>query len=319
MMKKVLIQYSIPKKGIELLQSKGYEIIYPKNEFFNKEELISKISTCDALLSTFTLPIDSEIIKAGVNLKIISNYGAGFNNINIDEANKRNIVVTNTPNSVCEPTAELAFGLMIDVMRRISELDASLKSSNPCSWGIMENLSSTLIGKQLGIIGMGSIGKAIARRATAFGMKVFYHNRNKIISDFEKVLGVEYLSFEELLSTSDVISLNVPLNSQTHHMIGSEQFKIMKNSAYIINTARGAVINEDELVVAIKNKEIAGVGLDVFEYEPNINPELLKLKNVVLTPHIGTSTYEHRILIGQEASENIVAFFEGNPKNIVNL
>ncbi len=318
-MKKVLISYQIPKEGlVELLEENGFQVDFPENTFFTREELVNRIPDYDALLSVFVKEVDKEIIRAGKKLKIISNYGVGFNNVDIEEARKQNIAVTNTPQSVCEPTAELAFGLLLSTMRNISGANVLLQQDVNFKWGIMENLGNTLVGKQLGIIGMGNIGKAVARRAVASGMRIVYHNRNRLPLEIEQKYNAKYLSFEELLETSDAVSLNMPLTDETYHLIDAEALKKMKKTAFLVNTARGQVVDEQALLEALKNKEIAGAGLDVFENEPHIPEDFLKMPNVTLTPHTGSATFEDRILTGKEAAENIIAFFEGKPQNVVN-
>lgn len=317
-MKKVLIAYRIPKEGIRLLEDKGYHVYYPEKESFSKEELLTLLPDCDALLSIFTLPIDKEVIVAARKLKIISNYGVGYNNIDVEEATRQGVVVTNTPKSVCESTAELAFGLLLDTMRNISKMNLGLRFDPDFSWGVMKNLGYTLYGKQLGIIGMGSIGQAIARRAVSFGMSVAYYNRSRLSEKIEQRYNATYMDFEGLLKTSDAISLNIPLTVETHHLIGAKALGLMKKTAFLINTARGAVVNESELIEALQQGVIAGAGLDVFENEPCIPKSLLEMPQVTLTPHVGSGTFQGRIEIGEEASRNIVSFFEGTPLNVVN-
>lgn len=317
-MKKVLVCYKIPEEGLTLLKQKGYEIYYPQKEFFTKEEIIKLLPNCDAMLSIFTLPVDKDMIDAGQKLKIISNYGVGYNNIDVEVATARGIVVANTPQSVCESTAELAFGLLLDVMRNISRLNLELRNKRDFSWGVMKNLGYMLYGKQLGIIGMGNIGQSVARRALAFGMKIVYHNRKRLPIIDEEKYQATYMGFEELLESSDAVSLNVPLTPETLHLIGEKELRTMKNTAFLINTARGNVVDEKALITALQQSIIAGAGLDVFENEPHIPDSLLKLPQVVLTPHVGSGTFQSRVEIGEEASQNIVSFFEGNPLNVVN-
>ncbi|PVX51906.1 glyoxylate reductase [Balneicella halophila] len=317
-MKKVLVTYDIPKKGLAILEEKGFQVDFPEKTYFTKEELIEKLPEYDALLAVFVREVDKEIIQAGKNLKIISNYGVGFNNIDIKVARDKDIAVTNTPVSVCEPTAELAFGLLLATMRNISGVNLGLRHDPDFKWGIMENLGNTLVGKRLGIIGMGNIGQAIARRALAFGMEVVYHNRNQLKKSIEDKYEAKYVSLKELLKTSDAVSLNVPLTDETHHLIDEKALKMMKESAFLVNTARGPVVDESALIEALERGRIAGAGLDVFEEEPHIPEALLDLPNVTLTPHTGSATFEDRILTGKEAAENIIAFFEGKPQNVVN-
>ncbi len=317
-MKKILVAYKIPREGLQILEDKGYQVDFPEELFFSKEELIEKIPDYDALLAVFVKEVDSDIIKAGKKLQIISNYGVGFNNIDVATARKHNIAVTNTPQSVCEPTAELTFGLLLATMRKISRVNLELRQKPDFKWGVMENLGNTLMGKQLGIIGMGNIGRAVARRAVASGMAIVYHNRNRLPKEIEEQYNAKYLSLEELLQTSDAVSLNMPLTEETHHLIDENALKMMKKTAFLVNTARGQVVDEKALIKALQQGEIAGAGLDVFENEPNIPQEILEMPNVTLTPHTGSATFEDRILTGQEAAENIIAFFEGKPQNIVN-
>jgi glyoxylate reductase len=249
-------------------------------------------------------------MKSGKNLKIISNYGAGVDNINLHLAGEMGILVTNTPDAVTEPTAELTIGLMLSVMRRISENDRKLRMQAPLEWGIMKNLGNTLSGKMLGIIGMGKIGRSVARRALTFGMRICYFNRNKLDDVVENEFKTSLVALDELLEISDVVSIHTPLTDKTRHLIGETEFKQMKNGAFVINTARGPVIDEIAMVKALDSGKLGGAGLDVFENEPKISPELLQMDNVVLVPHIGTSTTETRINIGIVASQNIIDFFE---------
>ena len=251
-------------------------------------------------------------MDAATKLKIIANYGVGYNNIDVDYATRKGIVVTNTPQPVTEPTAEMAIALMYAVARRVAECDRKLRTPNAIEWGVLKNLGMSLYGKTLGIIGLGRIGKAIARRAIASGMNIVYYNRHQLSPNEETEYQAQYLPLEKLLKTSDVISISTPLTDETHHLIDSPQFELMKPTSIVINTARGAVINEAALVQALQNKKIWGAGLDVYEFEPNITPELLKLDNVVLAPHNGTATIDARNAIARDACRNIIEFFNGN-------
>jgi len=316
-MKKILVSYHIPREGLRALDEK-YELIYPQKEFFSTSEMLEIIPECDALITVFSRKLPDEIILKGADLQIISNYGVGFNNINIRLARKHGIAVSNTPEPVIEPTAEFTFALMLATMRRVAECDAALRTEANFKWGVMENLGYSLFGKTLGIVGMGNIGKAVARRAKAFGMPIVYHNRNRLKSDIEAQFSAKYLPFEELLRTADVISLHVPLNDTTFHLIGNQQLSTMKPQAFLINTARGAVLDEQALIAALQNQQIAGAGLDVFEKEPFIPQELLQMKQVVLAPHIGTGTIDTRIALSEMAAQNIIDFFSGKPQRVVN-
>lgn len=316
-MKKLLVSYKIPYEGIKHLE-KDFEIIYPSKPFFTKDEIIARIDDCDVLLSIFSMPVDRDIILAARNLKLISNYGVGYNNIDINAANERGIAVCNTPESVCNPTAELTLGLILSLSRRIAECNHLLRTEEDFKWGVMNNLGSGLRGKTLGIIGMGKIGIAVSKLAKAFGLKVIYNKRNRFDKEQESSLDIEYSSFNELLSNSDIISLHTPLNEETRYLIGLKELNQMKSSAFLINTARGPVVNEKDLVCALNNNIIKGAALDVFEDEPHINPGLKLLNNVIIVPHIGTASIDSRIEMGKEAGENIINFFNESPTNIVN-
>jgi glyoxylate reductase len=244
-------------------------------------------------------------------LKLVTNFGVGFNNIDLEACRERGIRVTNTPQPVIEPTAELAFALMHDVARRTAEFDRKLRQGKAEAFGVMNNLSHSLYGKTLGIIGMGRIGQALARRAIASGMQIVYHNRrplNDLSGIGYQVSDIRYVSMEELLQTADFVSLNLPYTPEVKHLIGATQLKMMKKSAYLINTARGAHVDEEALVTALKEGEIAGAAMDVYEHEPQIHPELLTLDNVVLSPHTGTGTWEGRIAMCENVCDNILAW-----------
>jgi len=308
MKKKILVMAQVPLSGLTELQEQ-FDIIYPETFYFSEPDLRRYIVEADGILSVFTAPLKSDLLQLALRLRIISNFGVGYNNIDLDYATTRGIAVCNTPDSVTEPTAEMAMGLMIAVMRRISETDRKLRGSSDLKWGMMENLGSSLWGKTLGIIGMGRIGRSLARRAVASGMKVIYYNRTRLDAATELQYGANLVSFNYLVQQSDVISLHCPLTDDTHHLIGENEFAQMKNGVYIINTARGAVIDERALVVSLSNGKIGGAGLDVFEEEPSIRRELYSMDNVVLTPHNATGTIDTRIATAREASENLIRFF----------
>jgi lactate dehydrogenase-like 2-hydroxyacid dehydrogenase len=275
------------------------------------------------LVSTFDKPVTREMIMSAPHLKLVTNFGVGFNNIDLDACRERGIRVTNTPQPVIEPTAELAFALMHAVARRTAEFDRKLREGKAEPFGVMNNLSHSLYGKTLGIIGMGRIGQALARRAVASGMRIVYHNRKPISeSNLESGLRIpdtiRYVSKEELLQTADFVSLNLPYTPEVKHLIGERELKMMKQSAYLINTARGAHVDEEALAKALKVGEIAGAAMDVYEHEPKIHPELLTLDNVVLSPHTGTGTWEGRIAMCENVCDNILAW-ENNEIDKMNI
>lgn len=308
---KILVVYRIPTQPLNELPE-GWSYSIPTKDHFTKEEIIALIPEYDILLSNFALSVDREIIDAGKKLKLISNYGVGYNNIDVAYARSKGIAVTNTPKAVCKPTAELCMALLLAQTRRIALCDRKLRQQHEQIWGVMSNLGYGLEGKTLGIIGMGSIGREVARKAQAFDMHVIYHNRSTEVEGYERV------TLEQLLRSSDYVSLHTPLNDASNHLINSESLQLMKSSAILINTARGAVVDEKALVEALKKGYIAGAALDVFEYEPHITSELYSMDNVVIVPHLGTATYDGRIAMTKEAVDNILNFVNGVPTNIVN-
>ena len=279
--------------------------------------LYAPLAEAEVLVSTFDKPVTREMIVSAPHLKLITNFGVGFNNIDLEACRERGIRVTNTPQPVIEPTAELAFALMHDVARRTAEFDRKLREGKAEPFGVMNNLSHSLYGKTLGIIGMGRIGQALARRALASGMTVIYHNRrpipeSRLATGIWHPEAITYVSKEELLQTADFVSLNLPYTPEVKHLIGEKELQIMKPTAYLINTARGAHVNEEALVQALKQGEIAGAAMDVYEHEPEIHPELLQLDNVVLSPHTGTGTWEGRIAMCENVCDNILAWKKGD-------
>lgn len=309
--KKVLISYHLLDEGLEELREK-FVVTMPQNLSFTNEELISLLPEHDALFSNFNLKVDKTLIDAGGDrLKVISNYAVGFNNIDIEYAKSKGIAVCNTPDPVIEPTAELACAMMGCAARRIAEVDRKLRIPNGLKWGTFENLGLGMFGKTLGIIGMGRIGQAIARRALAGGMKVIYHNRHQLDTALEQKYEAQYVSKEELLKTADFIALSTPLTAETRHLIDRQAIEMMKPTAIIVNTARGPVIDEAALAEALANRRITAAALDVFENEPVITDALYHLDNVVLIPHCGTATIDARIEMARMASQNIINFFAG--------
>ena len=301
----------------------AFTTILPNEGFrrLSHHTLYAPLADAEVLVSTFDKPVTREMIASAPHLQLVTNFGVGFNNIDLEACRERGIRVTNTPQPVIEPTAELAFALMHDVARRTAEFDRKLRQGAAEPFGVMNNLSHSLYGKTLGIIGMGRIGQALARRAAASGMTIIYHNRRPLGDEAMRLLGYEasYVTKEELLATADFVSLNLPYTPEVKHLIGSAELKMMKRSAYLINTARGAHVDEEALVKALREGEIAGAAMDVYEHEPQIHPELLTLDNVVLSPHTGTGTWEGRIAMCENVCDNILAWEkqEINKMNIV--
>ena len=272
--------------------------------------LYAPLSEAEVLVSTFDKPVTREMIMSAPQLQLVTNFGVGFNNIDLEACRERGIRVTNTPQPVIEPTAELAFALMHDVARRTTEFDRKLRQGKAEAFGVMNNLSHSLYGKTLGIIGMGRIGQALARRAVASGMRIVYHNRKPLSDEVMRQLGYKanYVTKEELLETADFVSLNLPYTPEVKHIINGKALRMMKPTAYLINTARGAHVDEEALVKALREEEIAGAAMDVYEHEPQITPALLELDNVVLSPHTGTGTWEGRIAMCENVCDNILAW-----------
>jgi len=308
---RILVSTRLFNEGFEELMDK-YEVVFPEKELFTKQDVINLIPGFDAFISTFQFKMDKEVIEAAKgSIKIIANYGVGYNNVDVDYATQCGIVVTNTPDPVVEPTAELALALMLAAARRVGECDRKMRIPDGLKWGVMQNLGQSLFGKTLGIIGMGRIGQALARRALGCGMKIVYYNRTKLTPEIENQYLTHRIELDELLKTSDVVSVHTPLTDETFHLIDSNRLKQMKSSAILINTSRGPVVGEAALIKALQTGVIASAGLDVFENEPTISPELYELDNVVLAPHNGTGTVDARIEMSRFVSRNIIRYFEG--------
>ena len=315
---KILLTRVLPPKAMKYLKAHvDFDMLDPEN--ITKETLVQGVKGKDGLLCLLTETIDADIMDANPSLKVIANVAVGFNNIDVTAASQRRIPVTNTPGVLTETSADLAFALLMGTARRLPESENYLRSGQWEGWGILQFLGTDVHGSTLGIIGLGRIGKAVVKRAKGFDMKTVYWNRTRLPEREERALGVEYLPWEEVLKVSDFISVHVAYNQETHHLISATEFELMKGSAIIINTARGPIIDEKALVKALQDNEIAGAGLDVFEWEPKVEPKLLEMKNVVLLPHIGSATVATRTKMGMMAATNLVAALEGKtPPNIVN-
>ena len=298
----------------------AFTTILPDEGFkrLSHHTLYAPLTDAEVLVSTFDKPVTREMIASAPHLQLITNFGVGFNNIDLEACRERGIRVTNTPQPVIEPTAELAFALMHDVARRTAEFDRKLRQGIAEPFGVMNNLSHSLYGKTLGIIGMGRIGQALARRALAAGMTIIYHNRQQLAAHIEQQYLAKYVSIDQLLETADFVSLNLPYTPEVKHIIDSKALHMMKPSAYLINTARGAHVDEEALVKALREGEIAGAAMDVYEHEPHITPALLELDNVVLSPHTGTGTWEGRITMCETVCDNILAW-ENNELEKMNI
>lgn len=316
---KVFLTRELPPKVIERLQQETVLEMNTEDRVLTKEEIIDGVKGKDALLCLLTDTIDGDIMDANPALRVIANYAVGFNNIDVVAATQRRIPVSNTPGVLTETSADLAFTLMTTLSRRIVEADNFVRTGNWKGWGPLQYLGTDIYGATLGIVGLGRIGKAIAKRAKGFDMNIVYWNRTKLSESEEKELGLTYLPFDDLLKIADFVSLNVAYTKETFHLMGEREFELMKESAYVINTARGPVVDENALVNALKEKKIMGVGLDVFEDEPVIHPELLAIDNTVLLPHIASATIATRTKMGMIAVDNLIAACNGTHiPNLVN-
>jgi glyoxylate reductase len=277
-------------------------------------ELIEAVKTADVLVPTVTDRIDSKVIvRAGANLKLIANFGTGVDNIDVKTALDKGITVTNTPGVLTEDTADMTMALILAVPRRLVEGVKEIESDQFTGWSPNWMLGHRVQGKRLGIVGMGRIGQAVARRAKAFGLQIHYHNRKPVHANIERELEATYWeSLAQMLARMDIVSINCPHTPATYHLLSARRLKLMKPSAYIVNTARGEVIDENTLARMLEAGQLSGAGLDVFEHEPAVNPKLKKLKNVVLLPHMGSATIEGRMDMGEKVIINIKTFADGH-------
>ena len=316
---KILITRKIPKSGIELLLKKGYELeINQHDRVLSKNEIIDGLKNKDGLISLLTDNISKEVINSEPNLKMIANYAVGYNNIDIEAATKKRIPVSNTPDVLTDTTAEMAWALLFSVSRRIVEGDKFTRKGKYKGWDPMLMLGQDISNKTLGIIGTGRIGSAFGLKSKGFKMNVLYFDE-KINETLEKELNAKKVEKSELIKQSDFISIHLPLNKSTFHFIGTKELKNMKNNAILINTSRGPIIDEIALTKALKDKWIFGAGLDVYENEPNINPKLLNLNNVVIQPHSASATFQTRSNMSIIAAKNMIEGLTGKiPTNCVN-
>jgi glyoxylate reductase len=277
-------------------------------------ELIEAVQKADVLVPTVTDRIDSKVlVRAGENLKLIANFGTGVDNIDVKTALDKGITVTNTPGVLTEDTADMTMALILAVPRRLVEGVKALEAEQFQGWSPSWMLGNRLQGKRLGIVGMGRIGQAVARRAKAFGLQIHYHNRKPVHQNIERELEATYWeSLDQMLARMDIVSINCPHTPATYHLLSARRLKLMKPTAYIVNTARGEVIDENTLARMLEQGQLSGAGLDVFEHEPAVNPKLLKLKNVTLLPHMGSATIEGRMDMGEKVIINIKTFADGH-------
>ena len=318
---KVYVTRELPERGMKIIRERFEAEVWPEYGPPPKEEIVRKARDVDALVTLLSDKIDAEVFDAAPKLKIVAQMAVGFDNIDVAEATKRGIYVTNTPGVLTETTADFAWALLMAVARRVVEADRYVRSGQwKVSWHPSMLLGRDVYGATLGIVGAGRIGTAVARRAKGFNMKILYYDVVPMPPEIEKELGVKRVDLDTLLRESDFVSIHVPLMKETYHLINEEKLKLMKKTAYLINNSRGPVVDEKALYKALKEGWIAGAALDVFEQEPTpVDNPLLKLDNVVVAPHISSASYETRSRMAEIVAENLVAFFEGRtPPNLVN-
>lgn len=317
---RVVLTRAIVSEPLEDLRRRTSLWVHPEDRPLDRDELRRAVADAEGLICMLSERIDEEIFEAAPRLRVVANYAVGYNNIDVEAATRRGIAVCNTPGVLTDATADLAWALLMATARRVAEGDADLRRDRGFpGWEPMAYLGGDLVGKTLGIIGMGRIGQAVARRAVGFRMRILYSNRNKLAPEITGPLGAELASIEELLEQSDFVTLHCPLTNDTEHLIDAEAFRRMKATAYLINTARGPVVDEAALVDALRERRIAGAGLDVYEREPEIHPGLFELRNVVLSPHTGSATHEARAAMARLVADAVLAVLAGEvPANCVN-
>ena len=312
-MAKIVVTGKIPEVALEKLKKSHEVISWGEETPISRDEMLKRVPGANVIVSLLTEKIDEEVLtSAGNDLKAVCNVAVGYNNIDVAACKNKNVLVTNTPGVLTDATADIAMALILMTTRRLGEGERVIRNQDPWAWGMFYMLGSSIQNQTLGIVGMGQIGIATALRAKSFGMKIIYTRRNRLDEKIEKELLAQYVSLDELLQQSDIVSLHCPYSTETHHLISDAQLSKMKKTSYLINTARGPIVNEEALANALINKTIAGAGLDVYENEPKVNEKLLKLDNVVLLPHLGSATVETRTAMATTAANNALEILSGN-------
>ena len=316
---KVYVTRQIPDAGITMLRQACEVVdVNPEDRVLTHEELLAAVGGRDGVLCLLTDRIDAEVMDAAKGCKVFANYAVGYDNIDVPAATERGIVITNTPGVLTEATADLAWALLFAVTRRVVQGDRYTREGKFKGWGPMLFLGGDITGRTLGIVGAGRIGQAVARRSIGFQMKVLYTDPSPR-PELEKDIGARRMELDELLRESDFVSIHCLLNEETRHLMGKRELELMKPTAYLINNARGPIVDEKALVEALRQKRIAGAGLDVYEDEPELAPGLAELDNVVLLPHLGSASIATRTRMATLAAENLLAVLEGEtPPNVVN-
>jgi glyoxylate reductase len=311
-MAKVVVTGKIPAVALERLRAEHTVDAWEDESPIARDELLKRVAGADSIVSLLTEKIDAELLDAaGKQLRSVSNVAVGYNNIDVPACRERNVLVTNTPGVLTDATADIAMALILMSTRRLAEGERVIRAQQPWQWGMFYMLGSSIQGSQLGIVGMGQIGAAVARRARAFGMTIAYTKRSPLDAETAKELNATHMELDELLATSDVVSLHCPYSPETHHLMNASTIGKMKKSAYLINTARGPVVDEEALATALQQGKIAGAGLDVFEKEPTVHQALIGLDNAVLIPHLGSATVETRTAMANLAVTNALAVLSG--------
>jgi glyoxylate reductase len=308
---RIVVTGRIPEPGLELLRTAGEVWAWGGEEPIPAGVRTAQLATADAAVTLLTDRVDDAFLAAAPKLRIVANVAVGHDNVDVDACRRRGVVVTNTPGVLTDATADLAMALVLMVTRRLGEGERLVRSGEPWEWGMSMMLGSGLQRRTLGIVGMGAIGAALASRARAFGMSVVYHNRRRVDRLTEDRLGARLVGLDELIATSDVVSLNCPSTPETHHLVDAAALGRMRPDAFLVNTARGPIVDEAALVDALRGGVIAGAALDVFEHEPEVHPGLLGLENVVLVPHLGSATVETRTAMAELAARNVVEVLAG--------
>ena len=316
---KVLITHSLFEPARKVLDEKCDTEYWTAATHIPRAELLKRIADKDALICLLTEKVDEDLLTHAPRLRIAATVSVGYDNLDISACTHHKVAATNTPGVLDDTTADTAWMIMMAAARRLSEAETWLRSGTWPGWDLDQLCGADIWGKTLGIVGFGRIGREMARRAKGFRMRTLYHDAVRVGSEIESKLAAEFVSFDRILMESDFITLHVPLTAQTHHLFSTKTFAQMKPTAYVVNTSRGPVVDEAALVEAIKSGKIAGAALDVFEFEPKVSPELLALKNVVVTPHIGSASLETRTKMALVAADNVIAQFEGRrPPTLIN-
>jgi glyoxylate reductase len=308
----IAVTNRLPEPALEALREAGELRIDERTEAIPRADLLRLVEGAEAILTLLHDRVDEELLEAaGPQLRCVANVAVGYDNVDVEAATRRGVVVTNTPRVLDDATADLTLALILAATRRVAEGDRLIRAGRPWTWGMSFMLGTGLRGKLLGIVGLGGIGRRVAERARAFGMEISYHSRHPAPDEVTAALAAERLPLDELLGRADVVSLHCPLTPETHHLIGAAELAAMKPSAVLVNAARGPVVDEPALAAALAAGEIAAAGLDVYEHEPRVEPALLELENVVLSPHLGSATVETRTAMAELAARNAISVLRG--------